>query len=346
MASPAAPSQDELKLLLELCNGKKTFEQVKEDASRYARRNFGLRRLRHLSRSNASRGISQRLAELTGISGGSLHYARVRCKHDAADQEEGDTMLHPFVRLPQILEGCLDAVPSCFEIEEVAAPTGVISSTFVRSPEYLEHELVRPCQGTAETVVPLCLYSDGIRVNADPHPDSLYVIYLYFPHQAGGAGDNTETKHLFTCYLKSQTTKETLEDIWGVLLWELKALAQGRQAKTSELGKPLATQSAGDHVRGNWGRWHRVCLMQLKGDWAYYQEALGVWQWNAKSFMCPAQGQGTRCWKDFSLDAEWKCTCRTHARFVQDMRLSREQHFQRHRAPFAFEARILAAPFF
>ena len=64
----------ELRLLLELADGQKTFEMVRSDASK-----FGLKGkvLKQLVKSHASRGIRQRLKELTGIDREDLTHFRV-----------------------------------------------------------------------------------------------------------------------------------------------------------------------------------------------------------------------------------------------------------------------------
>ena len=55
-----SPEQAELELLIELASGGKTFTQVQKDAHR-----LGLESLDH---SNPSRGITERLRQLTGVS--------------------------------------------------------------------------------------------------------------------------------------------------------------------------------------------------------------------------------------------------------------------------------------
>ena len=100
--------QAELELLIELAFGAKTFEQVNRDAAR-----FGLQRLVH---SNASRGISERLKELTGISKESLSFFPIRCKPEAATH--GDKMLQPFVLLSSIVEKCLQEDECFFAVSQ------------------------------------------------------------------------------------------------------------------------------------------------------------------------------------------------------------------------------------
>lgn len=173
----------------------------------------------------------------------------------------------------------------------------------------------------------------------------LYAIYLYFLHTDADETAKSMSKHLYTVYRKSDSNKDTLEDIWSVLLWELKALASGFLPLAGEERKPLTEQRFGELLTGN----HCFALMQVKGDWAWYVEALGLWQWNSKKWMCPfcrASRDGELSWHDFSLRAQWLATCRNHTRFIEDMDLSRRNAFRRGDSPFAFETLLAKAPFF
>ena len=145
--------QAELELLVELASGFKTFEQVKADAVR-----FGLPTLIH---SNPSRGITARLKELTGISKESLTFFPIRCKLEAATN--GSTMPHPFVLPSTIVEKCLEKDEYFFQIHRSPIADDVEASKLINSPEYLSHELVQECLPRGETVIPMSLYSDGLR---------------------------------------------------------------------------------------------------------------------------------------------------------------------------------------
>ena len=99
----------------------------------------------------------------------------------------------------------------------------------------------------------------------------------------------------------------------------------------------------------DFGKPLKVCLMQVRGDWAWYAEALGVWQWNCKSFMCPfgkTCRDGPLSWHDVSLDAPWRATCRDHAQFELDMQESLTHHCRRGPSPFAFYPKLAQAPQF
>ena len=109
-----------------------------------------------------------------------------------------------------------------------------------------------------------------MQVGADVHTDSLYVIYFYFPHLGTDECAKPQNKHVFTVYRKSESTQQTLDDIWNVLLWDLQALSQGRVPKAGEEHNILENQELGDYIFGSWGIHYKACVMQFKGDWAYY----------------------------------------------------------------------------
>ena len=330
----------ELDLLIELASGKKTFEQVRDDARKFMFAGTGLE---GLATSNASRGTTERLKSLTGIDKDSLAHFDVRCK---ADVDGRTVRSHPFSLLSSKIQRLNSLDPAFFDVAlEAASSPDVVASTFTNSPEYLEHDLVQTLSGTAVHVVPVGLYSDGIKIGDDTHPDSLYVIYLSFLHRPTDEVARPGSKHLFTVYRKSECTSETLEDIWKILLWELQALGAGHLPKFGEEKKPLSAQSFGDPITG----FHAFCLMQVKADWAWYVEALGVRQWNSLRYMCPfcqASKGGELTWHDFSLSANWLKTCRGHALFLDDLAASKRCGFDRAMAPFAFEPLLAQAPFF
>jgi hypothetical protein len=324
----AQPGERELQLLLDYTAGKKTAEQVQADARTFRRGNPELQRLVD---SNASRGVNSRLQELTGISSHSLHRSEVTFS-------DGRRM-HPFILPSTHVAKLVEADVSCFEVAPVDAPPGVVASSFVASPEYKEHPLVQQLSGI-ETVVPMGFYPDGVAVGQDIHTDSLYCVYVYFLHATDSGHDS---KHVVTVHRKSEAIKDTINDLFAVLVWDLRALAQGRHPHKDD----TETEFQGKLIGGNWGEWHRVALMQVKGDWSYYCEALGVRQWNGKEYMCPfcrASRDGERSWKDFSLDAAWLKMTRNHERFLEDVALSEANRFNQH-SPFTFRCKLFDAPY-
>ena len=149
------PGKRELQLLLDYTAGKKTAEQVQVDAKTFRR---GAPELQNLMDSNASRGVNCRLQELTGISNESLHRSQVRFL-------DGKRM-HPFILPSTHVAKLVETNISFFEVAALDNPEGVVASSFVASPEYKEHPLVKELQGV-ETVVPMGFYADGVAVGSD-----------------------------------------------------------------------------------------------------------------------------------------------------------------------------------
>ena len=155
-------------------------------------------------------------------------------------------------------------------------------------------------------------------------------------------------KHVFTVYRKSSCSPDTANDIYKVLLGELQALQHGRKPLPGQEAKALSEQTPGEYLRGNWGRFHRVCLMQVRMDGACLVECLGVRPWNSLRYMCPwcrADATGPNTWRDFSLDAGWLRRCRAQERFFEDMAASQACNFRRGSCAFSFCSALLSAPF-
>ena len=130
--SEAHPCREELDLLLELATGAKTFEQVRKDALKSF---FPGAELKKAVQSNASRGATSRLADLTGISENTLHHFPVRCKLESAT--EGNKMMHPFVLVSTMLVKFLQKDDFFFRIAASSAGglhSGIIFHKFTSLP--------------------------------------------------------------------------------------------------------------------------------------------------------------------------------------------------------------------
>ena len=72
-----------------------------------------------------------------------------------------------------------------------------------------------------------------------------------------------------------------------------------------------------------------------------------LWAHNCKQGpFCSAQRDGQHTWKDFSLTALWMHTCRTHAKYMDDMQVSEQAGFRKGRSPFACKSKLTLAPHF
>ena len=323
----------ELSLLADVAFGRKSFAQVGRDAKTFS---YAGTELQSLIFSNASAGITRRLEDVTGFSEDMLTFIKIRT--------QGGISPHPFSLLSDHIEREYGKDASCFDID-----FSNDQAHFLTSKEYLEHPLVQLCHGTDTQVIPLSIYGDGVVVTEAPLDESIYVVYLAFLHN-----DTTELslpikKHVYTVYKKGDDGRETLDDVFKVLVWELLALQHGRKPLLGEEGKPFNEQRPGEYLGNGWGRKKRFCLMQFKGDGAFLCEALGVRGHNSMKWMCPwcrATRDGVNSWKDFSLRAAWLLTIRSHEGFLADMQTSREHKFVQGQCAFSFEPSIIHAPFF
>ena len=171
-----------------------------------------------------------------------------------ADDGTTITRQHPFALLNSHVEQLLEEDWSYFEVHCEPVNENTVASSFVNSPHYQRHPLVQSCTPVGETVVPVTMCEDGIAIGSSKFPDTLYVIYLTFTHRHMEENAKPLTKHTYTVYRKSQMSAEPRDDIVGVLLWELRALVEGRRPQKHQQVKPVSEQEPGDYVEGNWGR--------------------------------------------------------------------------------------------
>ena len=323
----------ELSLLADVAFGRKSFAQVKRDAQTFS---YQGTELQSLVFANASYGVTKRLVDVTGVSSDSLTFIKIRTQDGISP--------HPFSLLTDHIEREYGRDGSCFDLN---LPNG--RANFLSSKEYLTHPLVQLCHGTDTQVIPLSVYGDGVVVTEAPLEESIYVVYLAFLHNDTNELSLPTKKHVYTVYKKSENGRDTLDDVFKVLVWELMALQHGRKPLLGEEGKPFNEQRHGEYLCNGWGRKKRFCLMQFKGDGAFLCESLGVRGHNSLRWMCPwcrATRDGVNSWKDFSLHAAWLHTIRSHEGFLSDMQTSRERNFVQGECAFSFEPSIIHAPFF
>eukprot|EP00959_Pyramimonas_sp_CCMP1952_P064973 1356547-Pyramimonas_sp.AAC.1 len=71
-----------------------------------------------------------------------------------------------------------------------------------------------------------------------------------------------------------------------------------------------------DSIAANWC----ACLVQVRGDWQFYNEVFGVPQWRAAERMCWLCAASSTIphlyWTDFSRTAGWRDTRTSHADFI------------------------------
>ena len=205
----------ELKLLLALARGKKSFEQVAEDARDFS---YAGKNISALAHCNAARGVTERLVGLTGISKESLDYFPIRFK---GEDDESVPKQHPFSLISRRVMRTLAKDGGYFEVNSKSVDPSIVASSFTNSPLYREHPLVQQAAQVGETVVPLSFYSDGISIASSPHEDTLYTIYLSFLNRDSTENAKPEGKHVFITFRKSQMTSDTMNDIVDLWLFNI-----------------------------------------------------------------------------------------------------------------------------
>ena len=100
--------KEELDLLFEGVTGAKTYKQVRLDALKPS---CPCKDLQQAVRTNAWRGVGQRLTKITGVSPTSLHYFDVTCK--PGPDGEPKTKRHPFNLISTMIEK-INARDECF----------------------------------------------------------------------------------------------------------------------------------------------------------------------------------------------------------------------------------------
>ena len=148
------------------------------------------------------------------------------------DGKDGENN-HPFASISGLLKKQWANNPGMFNIEMKPVMPDIVASDFLHSPEYQTHPAVEQSRADGGVTLGVGLYSDGVQVGEISQPETLYVVFLTFPHLGAEECAKPHNKHIYTVYRKSSVNKHTLDDIWDVLLWELQALAQGKEQTAS-----------------------------------------------------------------------------------------------------------------
>ena len=113
-------------------------------------------------------------------------------------------------------------------------------------------------------VIPVGLYSDGVKVREESRPETLYVISFTILHLGPEECAKPWNKHIFTVRRKNQVNQHTLDDIWKLFLWELEALSLGEEPLVENFGRPSDQQEAGPPLLQHFGKSAKAFLMQVR----------------------------------------------------------------------------------
>ena len=170
--------------------------------------------------SNASRGITRRLEDTTGILEESLTFMEIRSGDEC-------TSIHPFALLSDHIERELGHNPASLGFDVQACATH-----FLRTVESQTHPMVQLCAGTDTLVIPISIYGDGAQVTEAPLEDTSYVVHIAFLHNDMNELSLPLSKHVYTVYRKKDNAKDTFDDVCRVLVWTWAAASPWRGRKT------------------------------------------------------------------------------------------------------------------
>ena len=96
-----------------------------------------------------------------------------------------------------------------------------------------------------------------------------------------GKGSTVDTRHVYAVLKKSDMTRESLSNIWRHLAWAAKAMEKGEMPELDWRGRPHPQTR-----RKLFGGKHTALLIQMRGDWEFYDSVCKLPRWDAEPNMC------------------------------------------------------------
>ena len=163
--------------------------------------------------------------------------------------------------------------------------------------------------------LPLGLHGDG---GAFSKQDSLFVISFNSLCAAHGSGEGFAKRFLFTIIRKRDLAPGTLDVLWRVFAWSVNQLLTGITAPTTWEDRPA--DGGGQFIAERW----RAALVQIRGDWEFYANVLGLPSWSSAENMCwlcdASANIAHLAWQAAGPDAGWRATRRSHSSYLRDLR--------------------------
>ena len=163
------------------------------------------------------------------------------------------------------------------------------------------------------TCIPLGLHGDG---GAFSKQDSLFVL-SWNSLCAGAASEGFARRFIFTIVRKRVMTTETMDALWKIFSWSMNNLFTGITPSTDWEGRPR--EGGAQYVAQGW----QGALVQIRGDWEFYANVLGVPNWASALNMCwfckASNSTPHLLWTLFGLDAGWRPTRRTHNSWIEEL---------------------------
>ena len=257
------------------------------------------RMLEHMSRAMRPDHLQRSLLNLFGTPQGVPPFTWIPL------QMASGSTLHPVI-LPHLFFGRLYHDKRDFWEKHIRGPAGA-ALTFWNN--IANSAIVRDHTGLSERrlamTLPLGMHGDG---GSFSKQDSLFVISWNSILGTNLGGDGFGQRFLFTIVRKNTLTEETLPELFRVLAWSFNALLTGIHPEEDWNRVP---QTGATFIADAW----RASLIQLRGDWEFLSNVIGLPHWQNNERMCwkcLASNIGGLRWHDFSEGAEWRRTLLEH----------------------------------
>lgn len=182
------------------------------------------------------------------------------------------------------------------------------------SPITRDHDGLKKPEYLPKTV-PLGLHGDG---GSFSHQDSLFVLSWngLLGHMGGETG--LGKRWLYTVIRKKDLIPATWHELWRVFAWSMNCLLTGI---TPSIDWDLKEMHGGRrYIAEGW----RGALIQVRGDWEFLANVVGLPHWGAGDNMCwmchASNTDPALKWQDGSAEAGWRRRRRTHASWKEELR--------------------------
>lgn len=131
-----------------------------------------------------------------------------------------------------------------------------------------------------------------------------------------GSGGTIDNHMVFTVVKKTDMAPGTLETLFEYLAWSFGALFAGKWPANDWRGLALPRARANAEFAGRW----RANVVQLRGDWEFYADAVQLPRWNNDRFCFLCNASHTHrglLWTD--RNGGWRETMRSHGSWLAEL---------------------------
>ena len=225
------------------------------------------------------------------------------------------------VRVLDPTTGTVKTVDLPFLLPHEVLPTILEKATQAQKDKWLTHptrqsdvqSFCAEYKVPLEQTYPVGLHGDGVPFQAKMS-DSIEQFSWSF------CSDNASPRVLFCVVPKSFCAgRQTYEDILAVFVLSMKILASGHHATKRLDGQDFRQHQDAERSKFNGPLHCHACLIELRGDWAYYSAVFGFPTWNSRRlcWKCCASQHGELSFRDTGPDSAWRSRRLTDKQFEE-----------------------------